>query len=1153
MSSSNPDIDAQKVLQRLSSRSSGLSTRDLARLLSMRPTDVNQALLSLQASGQVALRGNKWFSLGARADFASNAYASAARSVRNRDDEPRPEVRRALAPDADHDPEPPLSRAIDRRQSRWAVFRRLCDYYAESVRLDQRSSISANADDEFESIVCLDGAIPNSSRIQIRTRDTWHKWTRKITADQYLVLGYPIQRFRWRDTANAQDVDFISPVYVQSFRLRIEKTVLDLEAVGSIRINEGWLERRLKNVDERRAFIELCAIDLDTDDGTNQTNWSDCAQLLNHFYPDWCVERLDTNNTASTPSLTRLTKDGIYNRACLIAPPKSTYVKRLYRELLTLANDTPDNQLDQTALVHIFPHTPVDRPGPAEPSVSTDVSEIDVVGSQALSLNHEQMQATKAAATCGLSIIVGPPGTGKSRVVSAVLAQQALMNQSALLASRNHRALDAVVPRINAITEPWPLLIRLARAWNAPVDMSLHAAISQLVSSDLAGDLNHLTNVRAALARRISDHAVASRVVNEVGAKREALRKELFELQERLREVPEPYREASAIGYEQLPVPRELQEAVNALAEIPPFCWSLRWLWNYITNRRRNAQGLADASRIDTAMRAVFDTQGTLPKPPSNDTNQLLPFYRQAMDSWMPLTRANEKALQVRSLRRDVDSLPTTNDACKAEHDAANEVERLSVECIQEIAQQTGSSITTAERCKLANILAAIDNRSALDSEADHRRWSVAMKTAFPIFRKHYPLIATSNLSVSRDIDLQPALFDLLVIDEASQCDVASVIPLLFRARRSLIVGDPMQLSHITSLSAATDRHLRRQFGVDDIDLERFSYRSTSMFHLANTSASVQSRVSLRQHHRCHPSIAAYCSSTFYKDSWTVLTQDTGKSGLQWTDIPDDSKSANGGGAISQAQIDAICDEVKRLQDSNYRGSLGIVTPFRQQANRIRDAVHAALPHDFIQASRLLVDTADAFQGDERDVVLFSLVAGNSLPAGSLHFLTNGPNRFNVAVSRAKQLLHVFGDLNWARTSAIRHIQSLANCYDRERTERNRIIQAGFREDLVGPVWEPALATAMREAGLDFYQQYPACGRFLDFALFKHNLKLDVEVDGETHHRSANGERISDDIRRDQALSANGWTIIRFWVYELREDMARCVNAIVKTLEHASR
>ncbi len=78
---------------------------------------------------------------------------------------------------------------------------------------------------------------------------------------------------------------------------------------------------------------------------------------------------------------------------------------------------------------------------------------------------------------------------------------------------------------------------------------------------------------------------------------------------------------------------------------------------------------------------------------------------------------------------------------------------------------------------------------------------------------------------------------------------------------------DPMQLSHVTSLSAATDRQLRNQFGLDAITFERFSYRSASMFDLAAASPAVGQRTSLRQHHRCHPEIAEYCNDMFYKEA----------------------------------------------------------------------------------------------------------------------------------------------------------------------------------------------------------------------------------------------------------------------------------------------
>ena len=106
-----------------------------------------------------------------------------------------------------------------------------------------------------------------------------------------------------------------------------------------------------------------------------------------------------------------------------------------------------------------------------------------------------------ASATEQLSIVVGPPGTGKSRVVSATLARQAVAGRHALFASRNHQALEAVVPNVNAITDPWPFMLRLARPWRAAVDHSMQTALATLVSSDQEADERHADQLR----RRLSD------------------------------------------------------------------------------------------------------------------------------------------------------------------------------------------------------------------------------------------------------------------------------------------------------------------------------------------------------------------------------------------------------------------------------------------------------------------------------------------------------------------------------------------------------------------------------------------------------------------------------------------------------------------------
>src|SRR5690606_19421868 len=87
--------------------------------------------------------------------------------------------------------------------SRWADFRRLCLYYAECVRLDQRSSIHAKADEENEGIVCLDGRLPQSGSIVVRTSNEWQQFMQSAANSDYLFVGYPLHRYQWKDTTTS--------------------------------------------------------------------------------------------------------------------------------------------------------------------------------------------------------------------------------------------------------------------------------------------------------------------------------------------------------------------------------------------------------------------------------------------------------------------------------------------------------------------------------------------------------------------------------------------------------------------------------------------------------------------------------------------------------------------------------------------------------------------------------------------------------------------------------------------------------------------------------------------------------------------------------------------------------------------------------------
>jgi very-short-patch-repair endonuclease len=191
----------------------------------------------------------------------------------------------------------------------------------------------------------------------------------------------------------------------------------------------------------------------------------------------------------------------------------------------------------------------------------------------------------------------------------------------------------------------------------------------------------------------------------------------------------------------------------------------------------------------------------------------------------------------------------------------------------------------------------------------------------------------------------------------------------------------------------------------------------------------------------------------------------------------------------------------------------------------------------------MAVDTAHGFQGDERDVIVFSLCAGPDMPQGSRVFLRESGYLFNVAVSRARAVVHVIGNKEWAKRCGIRHIEKLTYQWKPSPETSNR----GPWHPHESP-WEQKLYDSLLKTGLEPRPQFSVSSRRLDMALVRQGtnaLKLDIEVDGDCH-RNSDGTRKMDDLWRDIQLQGLGWKVMRFWTYQLREDMDGCIQKVLK-------
>ncbi len=145
----------------------------------------------------------------------------------------------------------------------------------------------------------------------------------------------------------------------------------------------------------------------------------------------------------------------------------------------------------------------------------------------------------------------------------------------------------------------------------------------------------------------------------------------------------------------------------------------------------------------------------------------------------------------------------------------------------------------------------------------------------FPKVAKILPCWAVTSLSARGRLPFEGGFFDLVVIDEASQCDIASALPLLYRARRAVIIGDPLQLKHVSTVAPQQDRLMLAAHGLAE-GHAAWAYSVNSLFDLARSWCRYEDIVNLRDHHRSHRDIISFSNRHFYRGALRIATDHEG-------------------------------------------------------------------------------------------------------------------------------------------------------------------------------------------------------------------------------------------------------------------------------------
>lgn len=255
-----------------------------------------------------------------------------------------------------------------------------------------------------------------------------------------------------------------------------------------------------------------------------------------------------------------------------------------------------------------------------------------------------------------------------------------------------------------------------------------------------------------------------------------------------------------------------------------------------------------------------------------------------------------------------------------------------------------------------------------------------------------FPVMITTCISAHR-IGEPKTLFDMVILDEASQCNTAMSLVPIIRGENLMLVGDPQQLNPVILLDEFTNRRLMKEYKIS----EEYNYITNSIYKVYLASDSVSDEILLHNHYRCDPRIISFNNKKYYNSQLNIMANADTKEPLVYVEVNNKEQHTKN---TSYSEVERIVAYVRANRDKN----IGIITPFVNQKNMINSALQAEKIDDVI------CGTVHSFQGDEKDVILFSTAIGENTQTGTYEWLKSNRELINVATSRAKNQLIVLAD-----------------------------------------------------------------------------------------------------------------------------------------------
>ena len=390
--------------------------------------------------------------------------------------------------------------------------------------------------------------------------------------------------------------------------------------------------------------------------------------------------------------------------------------------------------------------------------------------------------------------------------------------------------------------------------------------------------------------------------------------------------------------------------------------------------------------------------------------------------------------------------------------------------------------------------------------------------------------------------------FDIVIIDEASQSDISSLI-LLYMAKKIIIVGDDKQVSpsdvgvNIDKINMFRRKYIKGKVVNDDL----YGIRA-SLYSIVSTTFQP---ISLREHFRSVPEIIGYSNRTSY-DNQILPLRDSNSSILKPAIIDykvngrrDEKSKINRVEAETIVSLIEACLAMKEYKNSTF-GVISLLGD--EQAELIQDLIVKRISATEIENHKILCGNSASFQGDERDIMFISLV-DSSEENKSLRLVGEGVEgairkRYNVAISRAKDQLWIIhsidknnlkeGDL---RKELFEYIDSLKeNAFDK--TAIQNITASDFENEV---------ARHLSEKNYTIKQKWRVGSYDIDMVAIYDDKKIAIECDGKTLNHTE--EEVIANLEEQEILERCGWEFIRVRASEYFRNPEKAIKDLIIQLD----